>query len=102
MIENEKELMNNEDSWNAFIENEIIDSDIKWNFAFMFGKQWNVSRVSPFNLNQLKTDPRFQSALHRSHITYSLRQIEITSDLFDWYSNCIKQRFIPLEVSLYI
>lgn len=102
MIETETDVMNDEDSWNAFIENEIINNDIKWNFAFKFGKEWNVSRVSPLNLNQLEDDPRFQSALYRSHITYSIRQIEITSNLFDWYSNCIKKNYIRIEVSLHI
>lgn len=38
MIENENELMDVEDNWTTFIENEIINNEIKWNFTFIFGK----------------------------------------------------------------
>jgi hypothetical protein len=99
MIENEKELMDDEDNWSAFIENEFVDNDIKWNFAFMFGREWKISRVSPIDLNQLNDDPRFHSALRRSHITYSERQIEVTADIFDWYSKCIERGHLYIEVN---
>ena len=91
-------MINDEDNWSAFIENQSLDDDVKWNFAFLFGKKWKTSRVSPFRIDQLGSDPRFQSALRRSHLTYSQRQLELTSFLFDWYNKSLENHFIHLEV----
>ena len=98
MIENEHSIMDDEDNWIAFIENEFVDNDIKWNFAFVYGRNWKVSRVSPINFNQLEDDPRFRSALRRSHITCSERQIEVTAQIYDWYEDCIKRDYLHIEV----
>ena len=98
LIGNEDEMLNDEDSWSAFIENEKLEDDVKWNFAFLFGKKWKISRVSPFHLHQLGDDPRFRSALRRSHLTYSQRQIEITAKIFDWYNKSIENGFIHIQV----
>ncbi len=98
MIESENDLMDDEDNWNAFIENEFIDNEIKWNFGFIFGKNWKISRISPVDLNQLTDDPRFQSALRRSHITFAQRQIEVTANIFDWYGNCIEKGYLHIHV----
>ncbi|UJR38678.1 hypothetical protein I4U23_031344 [Adineta vaga] len=100
MIENEKELMDDEDNWTCFIENDLISNEIKWNFSFLFGKKWQFSRVTPLDLNQLNNDPRFVSALRRSFLTYSQRQIQVTADIFDWYEDCIKREDIKLEPKL--
>ncbi len=40
MIETENELVDDEDNWIAFIENEYVQNDIKQNFGFIFGKKW--------------------------------------------------------------
>lgn len=98
MIKTEGEIMNDEDNWCAFIENEPIDDEIKWNFGFIFGKDWQPSRITPFNLDQLKIDPRFRSALNRSYRTFALRQIEVTSKLFDWYDDCIRRGSLYISV----
>jgi hypothetical protein len=100
MIETEKELMDDEDNWCAFIENEFVDNEVKWNFGFIFGRQWQLSRVSPLDLNQLDDNPRFQSALRRAHITFSERQIEVTADIFDWYGKCIERGYLYIEVKI--
>jgi len=101
MIESEDEIMNDEDNWCGFIENEPIDNDIKWNFGFIFGKTWMpFRRITPFNLDQLKADPRFRSVLNRSFRTYASRQIEVTSKLFDWYAFNIQCGSISIEVCI--
>jgi hypothetical protein len=99
MIETENDLMDDEDNWIALIENEFIDNEVKWNFGFVFGRQWKICRVSPVNLDQLNDDPRFQSALRRAHITFSERQIEVTADIFDWYGKCIEKGYLQIEVT---
>ncbi|CAF3006292.1 unnamed protein product [Rotaria sp. Silwood2] len=100
MIENEKELIDDEENWICFIENDFISNEIKWNFSFLFGKKWQISRVTPLDLNQLNNDPRFVSALRRSFLTYSQRQIQVTADIFDWYEDCVKKEYIKLEPKL--
>ncbi len=98
MIETENEMMDDEDNWSAFIENEFVDNEVKWNFSFVFGRQWKISRVSPIDLHQLNDDPRFQSALRRAYITFAERQIEVTSDIFDWYGKCIEKGYLHIHV----
>lgn len=100
LIGGEDEMLSDEDSWSAFIENEKIEDEIKWNFAFLFGKSWKRNRVSPLRIDQLGDDPRFHSSLRRSHRTYSQRQIELTSKIFDWYNKSLEKNFIHIEVFL--
>lgn len=100
MISTEKNVMDDEDDWCAFLENEYVDNEIKWNFVFMFGREWKVSRVSPLNIDQLKENLRFHSALRRAHITFAERQVEVTADIFDWYEHCIKQKYLREEVRI--
>ncbi|UJR07271.1 hypothetical protein I4U23_011559 [Adineta vaga] len=100
MIEKEKDLMDDEENWICFIENELINNETKWNFSFLFGKKWQISRVIPLDLDQLSNDPRFVSALRRSFLTYSQRQIQVTADIFDWYEDCIKNGYIKLQPKL--
>ncbi len=99
MIETETDLMEDEDNWISFIENEMIDDEVKWNFAYLFARQWKVSRVSPININQLNVNPRFQSAVRRAHITFSERQIEVTARIFDWYNKCLERGYLQHEVN---
>jgi hypothetical protein len=98
MIESENEMMDDEDNWIALIENEFVDNEVKWNFGFIFGKNWKISRISPLDLNQLNDDPRFQSALRRAHITFAQRQIEVTANIFDWHAKCIERGYLQIEV----
>jgi hypothetical protein len=98
MIESEEDVMDDEDNWNAFLENEYVDNEVKWNFAFMLAREWRVKRVSPLDFNQLDDNPRFQSALRRAHITFAERQIEVTAEIFDWYANCIQRGHLQIEV----
>lgn len=100
LIGKENEMLNDEDNWSAFIENAKLEDEVKWNFAFLFGKKWKISRVSPFTIDQLGDDPRFHSALRRSHLTYSQRQIEITAKIFDWYNKSVESGFIHIEPKL--
>ena len=64
----------------------------------MFGREWQVSRVSPLQLNQLDEDLRFHSALRRAHNTFAQRQIEVTANIFDWYDSCIRRGYLREEV----
>jgi hypothetical protein len=38
--ESSNHLIDVEDNWIPFIENEYVQDDIKWNFGFIFGKKW--------------------------------------------------------------
>jgi hypothetical protein len=100
MIETEIDLMDDEDNWISFIENEMIDNEIKWNFAHVFAHQWKVSRISPINLDQLSTNPRFQSAVRRAHKTFSERQIQVAAQIFDWYNKCLERKYLSSEVNI--
>lgn len=98
MINREITLMDDEDHWCAFIENEYIDDEMKWNIGPMFGEKWKIKRIAPINLTELDKNLRFQLALHRAYKTFNHRQIEITSEIFDWYDKCLQQGFLQLEV----
>ena len=100
MIGCETRVMEDEDSWCAFIENECIDDDIKWNFGPLFGQRWQVKRLSPINLTELDKNLRFQSALRRAFKTLSHRRIEVTAEIFDWYDRCISGGYIRLKVHI--
>ncbi len=101
MIDSEDEMMNDEDNWSSFIENEPVDNEVKWNFAFLYGQKWKISRVSPIDFNKILSNPRFYSALRRSHATYSQRQIEVTAQIFDWYNKCLEQEYIHIQVNIF-
>ncbi|CAF3513412.1 unnamed protein product [Rotaria sp. Silwood1] len=90
--------MDDEDDWCAFLENESVASEIKWNFGFIFGREWAVSRVAPLDLTRLEENLRFHSALRRAHATFAPRQIEVTAEIFDWHALCIKQGHLREEV----
>ena len=98
LINGETEVMEDEDSWCAFIENEYIDDDMKWNIGPMFGEKWKVKRIAPNNLNDIDRNLRFQSALCRAYKTYNHRQYEITSEIFEWYDKCLRDEYLQLEV----
>ena len=98
MISQETTVMEDEDSWCAFIENESISDEIKWNIGPMFGAKWQVKRVTPITLTGLDRNLRFQSALRRALKTLSPRQIEVTSEIFAWHDRCVRQGFLRLEV----
>jgi hypothetical protein len=98
MISRETHLMEDEDSWCAFIENEYIDDEMKWNIGPMFGEKWQIKRLAPIHLTELDENLRFQSALCRAFKTFSHRQIEITSEIFDWYDRCLREGYLPSEV----
>ncbi|CAF4379094.1 unnamed protein product, partial [Rotaria sp. Silwood2] len=100
MITREIHVMEDEDNWCAFLENEPIDNEIKWNFKPMFGEKWKVNHISPINLSNLDKNLRFQSALRRSFKTFSQRQIEVTSTIFEWYDQCIRNGDLQLEPKL--
>ncbi len=99
MINHETQVMEDEDSWCAFIENEYIDDEMKWNIGPMFGGKWQVKRLAPINLTELDKNLRFQSALCRAYKTFDPRQIETTSEIFDWYDRCIHEGYLQLEVN---
>ena len=92
--------MDDEDNWCAFLENESIDNDMKWNFSSMFGEKWQIKRIAPINLDNLNENLRFQSALRRAFKTFHQRQIEITAEIFEWYDKCITNGHIQSEVRL--
>ena len=98
MINQETTVMEDEDSWCAFIENEYISDEMKWNIGPMFGSKWQVKRIAPMNLTEFDRNLRFQSALRRALKTVIPRQIEITSELFAWHDKCIREGFLHLEV----
>jgi hypothetical protein len=98
MINRETHVMEDEDSWCTFIENEYIDDEMKWNIGTMFGEKWQIKRIAPINLTELDKNLRFQSAFRRAHKTFSHRQIEITSEIFDWYDKCLREGYLQLEV----
>ena len=98
MISQETTVMEDEDSWCAFIENEYISDEMKWNIGPMFGSKWQVKRIAPMNLTEFDRNLRFQSALRRTLKTFSRRQIEITSEIFAWHDKCIHKGFLQLEV----
>jgi hypothetical protein len=100
MITTETDIMDDEDNWCAFLENEYIDNEVKWNFAFMFGREWKISRVAPLDFSQLDENPRFQSALRRAHTTFAERQMEVTAEIFDWVADCTEQGYLHTEVRL--
>ncbi|CAF3544687.1 unnamed protein product [Rotaria socialis] len=100
MIATENEIMEDEDDWCAFLENDYVEDEVKWNFGFIFGKGWKLSRVSPLDLNELHENLRFHSAIRRAFSTFAQRQVEVTADIFDWHQNCIKQRYLQEEPEL--
>ncbi|CAF2108189.1 unnamed protein product [Rotaria magnacalcarata] len=97
MISSETHVMEDEDSWCAFIENEYIDDEIKWNIGPKFGRNWHVKRIAPVNLTGLDKNLRFQSALRRAFKTLNHRENEITAEIFDWYDRCIHEGYLSLE-----
>ena len=99
LISSETNLMNDEDNWCAFIENEEIENDIKWNIGKMFGENWQIKRLTPINLIDLNRNLQFQSALHRTFKTFDRRQTEITTEIFDWYDKCILDGHLQIEVN---
>ena len=99
MISRETHVMEDEDSWCAFIENECIDDEIKWNFGSLFGGKWQIKRLAPINLTELNKNLRFQSALHRADKTFTHRQYQITAEIFEWYDRCIHEGYFQLEVN---
>ncbi|CAF3537887.1 unnamed protein product [Rotaria sp. Silwood1] len=100
MITTEIDIMDDEDDWCAFLENEYVEDEVKWNFSFIFGREWKVSRVSPLNLTQLDENLRFHSALRRAYATFAPRQIDVTAEIFDWHANCMKQGYLQEEPKL--
>ena len=98
MINAETQVMDDEDNWCAFLEGESIADAVKWNFAFVLGKEWRVPRVTPMDWKQLNDHPQFYSALRRAHQTFAERQIEVTAQVFDWYSQCCEEGFLHAEV----
>ncbi|CAF1089465.1 unnamed protein product [Adineta steineri] len=100
MISCETHVMEDEDSWCAFIENEQIDDGIKWNFGFLFGGKWQIKRLSPINLTELQKNLRFQSALRRAFKTFTYRQSEITAKIFEWYDKCIHEGVLHVQPQL--
>lgn len=98
LISCETSLMNDEDNWCAFIENEGIENEIKWNIGKMFGDNWQIKRLTPINLIDLNKNLRFQSALRRAFKTFDRRQLDITSEIFDWYDKCLLDGDLTLEV----
>ena len=99
MVSNEREMMGDEDSWCAFLENEAIVDEMKWNLGQMFGKKWQVKRLAPLRLTVLDRNLRFQSALSRAQKTVGHRQLEVTQKIFRWYDECIRERHLELAVS---
>ena len=99
MINQETTVMEDEDSWCAFIENGRISDEMKWNIGSSLGGKWQVKRISPICLTELDRNLRFQSALRRAFKTFGRRQIEVTSEIFARHDKCVREGFIQLEVT---
>ncbi|CAF3589971.1 unnamed protein product, partial [Rotaria sp. Silwood2] len=69
IIHDKTNLIEDEDNWCAFIENEYIEDEMKWNIGSKFGTKWQIKRIAPINLSELDKNLRFQSALHRAFKT---------------------------------
>ncbi|CAF2850325.1 unnamed protein product [Rotaria sp. Silwood2] len=102
MISSETHVMEDEDNWCSFVENEYINDEIKWNFRSLFGEKWQIKRIAPINLTELNKHLRFQSALCRAYKTLSHRQFEVTSEIFEWYDRCVREGFLHIEPKLSI
>ncbi|CAF1223722.1 unnamed protein product [Rotaria sp. Silwood1] len=100
MITREIHVMEDEDNWCSFLENELIDDEIKWNFKPMFAEKWKVKHIAPINISNLDKNLRFQSALRRAFKTFNQRQIEVTTTIFEWYDQCIRNDYLQLEPKL--
>lgn len=92
----------NDDDWHTFIENESISNDIKWNFSAQHAKSWKLTQYTPINLNTLADNIRFRSALRRSTITLQNRMSTVTSQIFEWFDECVARGYILSEVNIYI
>lgn len=88
----------NDDDYCIFVENELVRDDIKWNFFSRHAQSWQISNITPMNLNRLNDDIRFRSTLRRAHITYSTRMSTTTAQIFDWYDDCMQHNHLPDEV----
>ena len=99
MIRSESSVMDDEDNWCAFVENESIRDNVKWNLAFTFARDWNVKKLTPLKIQSLYQNLRFYSALRRAHRTFPHREIEITAKAFHWYDDCIRQGYIQIPVN---
>lgn len=100
MITWETEIMKDEDNWCAFLENESILDQLKWNFSSKFAKQWQINCLTPINIIDLDKDSRFQSALRRAFITFNRRRLEVTAEIFEWYDQNIRNHHLLLQVKL--
>ena len=88
----------NDDDCCIFVENELVKDDIKWNFFSRHAQSWQITNITPMNLNRLNDDIRFRSTLRRAHITYPTRMSTTTAQIFDWYDECMQHNYLPDEV----
>lgn len=89
MIRTETAIMNHEDNWCAFLENEPIRDDVKWNLAVTYSREWNVKLITPISIDTLDQNLRFYSAFRRSQRNTVQRQIQVTVNIFKWYDEFI-------------
>ena len=99
MVSTEIQMMDDEDSWCAFLENEPIDDEMKWNLGSFLGHKWKVKRLAPLRLAALGENLRFQSALRRAQNTVGHRQLQVTKKVFDWHDECIREGYLRATVS---
>ena len=99
IIRTETEIMGDEDNWCAFVANEAIDDEIKWNFGSSYSQLWQLKRLAPVHISALDDHLLFHSALRRAHVSFAERRIDVTAAAFDWYDRCIEARHLHHEVS---
>ncbi|CAM4876392.1 unnamed protein product [Rotaria socialis] len=99
-IDHRAKLIFNDDDWCTFLENEIIKDDIKWNFSAKHGRTWKMTQLMPIKLNSLYDNIRFRSSLRRAHITYFSRMSIVSTQIFDWFDECLENGFIRNEFKL--
>ena len=99
IIRTETEVMGDEDNWCAFVANEEIDDEIKWNFGYLYSRFWQLKRLAPIHITLLDENLPFRSALRRAHVLFAERKIDVTAEVFDWYDTCIKAHYLHQEVS---
>ena len=88
----------NDDDYCIFVENELVSDHIKWNFSSRHAQLWQISNLTPLNIDRLNADIRFRSALRRAHITYDTRMSSTTAQIFDWFDECMQHNYLPNEV----
>lgn len=74
MVSTETQMMDDEDSWCAFLENEPIEDEIKWKLASLLGHKWKVKCIAPLRLAAL-------------------------AETFDWHDEFVREGYLQATVN---